>query len=142
MSWGDVATAYYSTGIPDIDVYFEASETLEKAVGMPGPMRWFMGTRLGQWLGRRAIDRMPPGPSAEVRETARGTILAEASDEAGGRVISELTTPEGYKLTAMTALEAAQRVNRGEVAAGYHTPSTAFGPDFVLSFPSVERRDL
>ena len=42
----------------------------------------------------------------------------------------------------MTALEIALRIDRGEVAPGYHTPSSAFGPDFIMGFPGVSRRDL
>ncbi len=142
VSWGDVSTAYHSTGIPHIDVYFEASEQMEKAMGMPPLVRRFMGSALGQWIGRKAIDRMPPGPTAAVRETARAVLLADAENDKGERAASELETPEGYKLTAMTALEAALRVDRGEVQPGFQTPSKAFGPDFVMGFAGVVRRDL
>ena len=142
VTWGDVATAYYSTGIPDIDVFFEANAQMERMANMPAPLRWFMGTGAGQWLGGRAIDRMPAGPSEEVRETVRAVLVGEARDAGGAAVVSEMTTPEAYKLTSLTALETARRVAEGQAAPGYHTPSTAFGPDFVLSFSGVSRRDL
>ncbi len=142
VGWGDVATAYYSTGVGDIDVFFESSPELERVAGMSGLMRGFMGSSLGQWLGRKAIDGMPAGPDAETRETARAIILAEAWDDAGGHAAARLDTPEGYRLTSMTALEAVRRVATGGVAAGYHTPSSAFGPEFVLGFQGVSRADL
>ncbi|MGB3721213.1 MAG: saccharopine dehydrogenase NADP-binding domain-containing protein [Pacificimonas sp.] len=142
VGWGDVATAYYSTGVPDIDVFFEASPELERMAGMSGLMRGFMGSALGQWLGRKAIDRMPAGPDADTRETARGVMLAEVWDDAGGHAAARLDIPEGYKLTSMTALEAVRRVAAGDVAAGYRTPSTAFGPDFIMGFQGVSRSDL
>ena len=53
-----------------------------------------------------------------------------------------METPEGYTLTVWTALEAARRVAAGTVAPGFHTPVTAFGPNFILSFPHVVRTDL
>jgi hypothetical protein len=40
-----------------------------------------------------------------------------------------LRTPEGYALTAVTAFDAAKRAAAGKVAAGFQTPSRAFGPD-------------
>ncbi|MBZ6377568.1 saccharopine dehydrogenase [Pacificimonas flava] len=142
VSWGDVATAYHSTGIPDIEVHFVLNDQLKRAASLPGPARWFMGTRLGQWLGHRAIDRMPAGPSEEVRNRARAVLVAEAEAADGTRAVAELETPEAYRLTAHTALDAALRVDRGDAAPGTHTPSTAFGPDFVMGFPGVVRRDL
>ena len=142
MSWGDVATAYYSTGIPDIDVMFEASPEVQRMANLPPVARRFMASRLGQWLGGKAIDRMPAGPGESVRESARGFLIGEARDRDGNVAVAELEPPEAYKLTAMTALEAALRIDRGDVKPGYHTPSTAFGPDFILGFPGVSRRDL
>ncbi|MEO0499023.1 MAG: saccharopine dehydrogenase NADP-binding domain-containing protein [Pseudomonadota bacterium] len=142
VGWGDVATAHYSTGIPDIDVFFEASPALDRAASMPAPVRAFMGSRLGQWLGNRAIDRMPPGPNETARRKGRAILIAEAADAEGNSATARLETPEGYRLTAMTALDIARRVAAGEVAPGYHTPSTAFGPDYILGFPDVARRDL
>ena len=85
MSWGDVATAYYSTGIPDIDVFFEASEQLERATGLSAPTRWFMGTALGQWLAQKAIDRMPPGPDETTRETAPASCSRTLAPRAASR---------------------------------------------------------
>ncbi|MGB7404117.1 MAG: saccharopine dehydrogenase NADP-binding domain-containing protein [Pacificimonas sp.] len=142
MGWGDVATAYHSTGIPDIDVFFEASPELEKMSSLSGPARWLMSTGLGQWIGRKAIDKMPEGPDAQTRATAKATMLAEARDDAGSHASAQLVTPEGYRLTSMTALDIALRVNAGGVAPGYHTPSSAFGPDYILGFEGVTRRDL
>ena len=52
-----------------------------------------------------------------------------------------LKTPEGYTLTALTALAIAQRSRDGAARPGFQTPSRAFGPDFVLEFSGVERRD-
>ena len=142
VSWGDVATAYHSTGIPDIRVFFEAMPELERAAAMPAWLKRLVASPPGQWLVRSAIDRMPPGPDAAARAAGRAVLIAHAADAAGGRASSQLVTPEGYALTAETALEVARRVNAGEVAPGFHTPATAFGPDFVLGFAGVTRRDL
>ena len=43
-------------------------------------------------------------------------------------------TMEGYSLTARTAVEIAERVTAGKVAAGAQTPSLAFGAGFIEEF--------
>jgi short subunit dehydrogenase-like uncharacterized protein len=142
VSWGDVATAYHSTGIPDIRVFFEAAPEFERAAAMPAWLRRLLASGPGQRLARFAIDRMPAGPDAAARDRGRAVLVAHAADAAGNHVASQLETPEGYTLTAETALEVARRLAAGEVAPGYHTPSSAFGPEFILGFKGVTRRDL
>jgi saccharopine dehydrogenase (NAD+, L-lysine-forming) len=44
-------------------------------------------------------------------------------------------TPEGYQLTAISAVEAAKRILEGSGLSGYQTPSTAFGAGFLETLP-------
>ena len=50
VSWGDVATAYHSTGAPDIDVFFKSRPDLEQAITLKGPTAWFLRTAVGQFF--------------------------------------------------------------------------------------------
>jgi short subunit dehydrogenase-like uncharacterized protein len=143
VSWGDVSTAWRSTGAPDIDVAFEATAGMRRAAGMPAPLRRLLGWAPVQRGLSRLIDaRLPPGPDAERRAGARSLFLAEAWDADGRRAASRLQTIEAYTLTARTAVEIARRAASGETPIGYQTPATAFGPDFILSFEGSERIDL
>ncbi len=142
LGWGDVSTAWHATKIPDIDVYFEAFPAMAAAAGLPAGLRRLLAGRTAQRLIGRGIDRLPRGPSPAQRDVARSVFLAEAWDEAGARAAARMQTPEGYTLTAWTAVEIAQRAASGALAGGFHTPSTAFGPDFILGFPRVTRTDL
>jgi short subunit dehydrogenase-like uncharacterized protein len=56
--------------------------------------------------------------------------------------VSRLETPSGYRLTYQAAVEIALRVAGGEAPVGYHTPSSAFGADFVLGLPECRRVDV
>ena len=56
--------------------------------------------------------------------------------------MSHLRTPEGYALTAETALAAAEKALAGAAQPGFQTPSLAFGPDFILEFSGVKRQDV
>ncbi|RBP03557.1 short subunit dehydrogenase-like uncharacterized protein [Roseiarcus fermentans] len=142
VSWGDVATAFHSTGIPDIEVFFEALPAIRALARTPPFVKSFLGRPFMQTLLKRQIDRMPEGPSAEARASGRAILVGEASNARGERVRARLTTPEGYALTTATALDAAVRVAGGTVEPGFQTPSRAFGPDYVLEFAGVTRTDL
>ncbi len=142
VGWGDVATAYHSTGIPNITVYFEANAQMKQMAGMGSLMRWVLSLGPMQRMLKRRIDQEPEGPDEEARETGRMELYGEASNEKGETVSSRLTTPEGYRLTAMTSLEIVARVLNDEGEAGFQTPSAVFGPDFILEFPDTSRQDL
>ena len=143
VSWGDVATAWYTTGIPDITVYFEEAGPL-KALGNLNPLlRWLLSTPIGQRYLKAEIDKRPPGPTPEQRAKSFALILAEARNAKGETARALLRTPEGYTLTAMTTLEIARRVlEEGAAVPGFQTPARVFGADFILEFPGCTRRDL
>ena len=87
--------------------------------------------------------RIPSGPTPDRRARSRSLIVAEAWDDATGATVrSRLVTAEAYTLTAWTAVEIVRRAASGEAVPGYQTPSTAFGADFILSFPQTTREDL
>jgi len=142
MSWGDVSTAYHSTGIPNIEVHFEALPQIEQAQRLPGFVKSMMGWPFVQRMLKAQIDRMPEGPDDKQRGEGRGVLIGVATNAKGERARSRLTTGEGYTLTAMTGLEIARRVVAGEFKPGFQTPSLMFGPDFILGFDGVRREEL
>ncbi len=143
VSWGDVATAWHTTGIPDITVFFEEAGPVKALANLNPVVRWVLSTPLGQRYLKAEIDKRPPGPTAEERARSFAIILGEARNRAGQVVRSLLRTPEGYTLTAMTTLEIARRVLEDKAAVpGFQTPARVFGPDFILTFPGCSREDL
>lgn len=141
IPWGDVATAFHTTGIPNVEVYAALPAKARKMLKWSNWLGWLLGSTPAQaWLERK-IDQRPPGPHAEARENGNVWLWGEASD--GNRsVATRMTTPEGYQLTSITAVEAARRVLAGEVEPGFQTPAGAFGADFILGFEGVEREDV
>jgi short subunit dehydrogenase-like uncharacterized protein len=53
-----------------------------------------------------------------------------------------METPDGYSLTAETALAAVKRVLSGDYKTGFQTPALAYGADFILEIEGVKREDL
>jgi short subunit dehydrogenase-like uncharacterized protein len=142
VSWGDVSTAYHSTGIPDIEVHFEAAPAIRRIAQTPTVVRSLLGLGFVQSLLKAAVNRMPEGPDEAARRAVSSVLVGEARDAQGRTVRTRLRTPEGYTLTALTALDAARRVAAGEVEAGFQTPSRALGSNYILSFEGVTRVDL
>lgn len=134
VGWGDVATAYYSTGTPNITVYFETMPQMEQMSRLSGFMRWFLSTGPMQAILKWSVDRMPPGPTDAERAVGRAVLIGEAVNAKGEKAVAKLTTPEGYTLTALTSLEIVKRVLAGEGKPGFQTPSKVFGADFIAGF--------
>ena len=142
VSWGDVASAYFTTGIPDVETYFAREPALQASLLASRYWGWMLGTAPWQTILKAGVDLLPAGPSAAERAAGHAVIVAEAADDAGGIVRARLRTPDVYSFTATTAASIVARVLAGDVEPGFQTPGRVFGPDFVLGFPGVEREDL
>jgi short subunit dehydrogenase-like uncharacterized protein len=141
IPWGDVATAFHSTGIPNIEVYLAASLALRALVRLSRPLGGLLRASAVQGFLKRRIQAGPPGPTDEQRSRGRSFLWGEVTDDRGGRAVSRLTTPEGYTLTATASLAIVERALAGQVSPGFQTPSRAYGPDLVLALPGVMRQD-
>jgi short subunit dehydrogenase-like uncharacterized protein len=142
IPWGDVSTAFHSTHIPDIRVYTAVAPKAVRMMRLSRPFLPILGTAPMQRLLKARIQARTPGPSAERRAGARSRLWGEVRDAAGRVLQSRLVAPDGYSLTAMTAVAAATRVAAGAIKTGFQTPSRAFGKDFILEFPDTQREDL
>jgi short subunit dehydrogenase-like uncharacterized protein len=142
ISWGDLWTAPRSTGLPDVTVYVAAPRATRLLARLAEPFGPVLASEPVQAALRRAVDRLPEGPTPEEQRTSRARLWGEVRDAQGRTAAARLETPEAYTLTARAAVACAARVLAGGVPAGWQTPATAFGPDFVLGIPGVERVDV
>jgi short subunit dehydrogenase-like uncharacterized protein len=142
IPWGDVSTAWYSTGIPNIAVFTPVPRAAQLAALTSNGFRWLLGSAPVQRFLKAQIQKRPAGPTEEQRANGKCILWGEARDDAGTSVQSRLTTPEGYTLTAMTALLIAQKVLAGHAPAGFQTPCKAYGPDLILEIEGVTRKDV
>lgn len=140
IPWGDVASAYYSTRVPNIEVYAAAS-----AREIAGLQRWrwllpLLAVRPLQSVAKRVIERRLAGPSAESRERETASLWGRVENPEGKFVEATLTTPNAYSLTVLTALGAVEHILNSAPPVGFRTPSLAFGADFITSFPDCNLR--
>ncbi len=141
IPWGDVSSAYYTTGIPNVEVYASVPEYAVGAMRRTRGLSGVLGARPVQWALQRAADAVVSGPTPAERARSHTRIWGEVAADDGNRAVAWLRTPDTYELTATTAVESARRVLAGEVEPGFQTPASAFGPEFVLGFDGVERED-
>ena len=145
IPWGDVSTAFYSTGIPNIETFLGATPKQIKRMQLPGWLHWLLTRKPVQSFVKSQIGKRVKGPSAQARARDEMYVYAEVRDEtgvnAGKKLALRLRTPEGYSLTADSAVTATLMVVQasaaGTLAPGAHTPSMAFGADFVLGLEGV-----
>jgi len=142
IGWGDVSTAYYSTGVPNIETYFAVKTYLISLLRLTRLIGLLLYTRVVrnilQWVIRTVN---PHGPSRQRNETGFNLMVGEMHD--AERVVrTKLRVPEGYWLTMLTTVEIMKRILNGDYKTGFQTPSLAYGTDFIMQFDGVEREDL
>ncbi|HXU45961.1 MAG TPA: saccharopine dehydrogenase NADP-binding domain-containing protein [Thermoanaerobaculia bacterium] len=137
IPWGDLSTAFRSTGIPDIQVFTAMSRREVRRARWLRPFLPILGWGPIKRRLQRRVERRLTGPSAEVRATARTYLWGEAANAAGRKVRATLETPEAYGFTATSAIACTERVLGGEVKPGAWTPAQAFGARFVDGLPGV-----
>ena len=137
IPWGDVSTAFYSTGIPNIETYLGASENQIKRMRLPGWLGWLLAQKPVQRFLMKQIGKRVKGPNDEERARDEMLLYGEARDAEGRKVALRLRTPAGYSLTADAALAATLRVLEDTLTPGAYTPSMAFGAEFVLGLEGV-----
>jgi short subunit dehydrogenase-like uncharacterized protein len=138
ISWGDVSTAFYSTGIPNIEVFLGASERQIKQMTMPDVLRRLIGLKPVQAFLKAQIARRVKGPTDEQRARDETYVYGEVWNDTGDKVALRLRTSEGYTLTAESAVTATMKVLTGKLAPGAYTPSMAFGADYVLELEGTK----
>jgi short subunit dehydrogenase-like uncharacterized protein len=142
IPWGDIATAWRSTGIPNIEVYMAVPKSARMGMRLARHARPLLALGPVRALLRRYVRRGAAGPDADARAHGFTRLRGEATAPDGTWVASRLQGPEGYTFTVQAALLCVARVLRGDAPAGYHTPATAYGPDLVLEVSGVTREDL
>lgn len=140
IPWGDVSTAHFTTGIPDITVYTAMKKKqirLLKLTNWLSPLlrTSFVRNRIKNWITKN-ID----GPDKEAREKGKSLIWGRAENKMGESSEARLETSEGYKLTAEASWLIINKVVNGEIKPGYQTPAAVYGEGLVLEIKQSENQ--
>lgn len=142
IPWGDISTAWRSTGIPNIEVYTGATDSMIANAKRSNYLNWLLRMRWVKDYLLKQIDKKPAGPSDEKREGGRSFLWGKVKDATGKECVSRLETLSGYSLTAHTAVLIAQKILANNFKAGYQTPAMAYGSDLIMEIETTKRFDL
>lgn len=142
IGWGDVFSSWYTTGIPNVETYVEATPAFRLLLGANRLLAPVWRSPSWQTVAQSWASMLPDGPVPAGGASQGMTIVAEAADDDGRRVTARLRTPEAYAFSGVTGVAIAERALAGDVEPGYQTPGRVYGPDFVLRFAGVTREDL
>ena len=137
IPWGDVFTAYHTTGIGNVEVFMAMPPSMLRFVKAS---RWLGGVLGSAPVQRFLKSRIPEGgPDEHARTTGETRLWGRVTNGAGRRVEAHMRTAEAYQFTAISALLIAGKVLAGETKPGYQTPAGAYGPDLVMEIDGVTR---
>lgn len=134
-----VVTSGVSTTVPNATVYIAvpaiARGLLKAHRYVSGLLAWPPLKTLLQGI----VEWGMTGPSPQARRRGRSVVWAAAREGAKPPRRALLYGPEPYTFTARAPLNGVEKVRTEDAPSGYHTPSTAFGADFVLGVEGVRR---
>lgn len=131
IPWGDLSTAYRSTGIPNITTYMTFPRALARLAQVILPFAQ-------PFLGLRAVQDFLIGIMPKPKTVGGAFVWARATAADGHYAEAWIETPEVYAFTAACAVQAVERVF-ADRPTGVLTPAEAFGVDFPLTIPGTRR---
>jgi short subunit dehydrogenase-like uncharacterized protein len=137
IPWGDVFTAFISTGVPDIEVYMSVPPATVKRLRRLRWARSLLALAPVQSFLKKRIGSTVSGPSDAERANSYCELWGEVRSADGRRVAATMTTPNGYDLTVAAALGIVEFLLANGVEGGYYTPSLLMGAGYAASLPGV-----
>ncbi len=137
IPWGDVFTAWVSTGIPNIEVYISSAHAGIKRMKRMRLLQPLMRMGFVQNLMKKRIDRDVQGPDEQTRATSSMQLWGEARTADGRQVSATMETPGGYVITVSASLGIVAFLMENEVEGGYITPSLLMGSGYAETLPGV-----
>lgn len=133
IPWGDVSTAYYSTGIPNIEVYTGTSKSELRAMKLLNVARPLLSLSWIQNFLKKQIQKKVKGPDETRRSQQKSYVWGEAKNSVGKRKVCRIQTANGYDLTFIAPLKIIQKLSTDSPDPGFYTPSLLMGKDFVTT---------
>jgi len=142
VPWGDVSTAYYSTGIGNIEVFTGSNPQQLKQMRRANWLRPLLRKRWVQSLLKFGIAARIAPPTEQQRASTPSLVWGEVRNATGAAVSARLRTANGYSFTVASALAIVEEVMTNNYAPGFTTPGSMMGADFVTHLPGSSDIEL
>jgi len=137
IPWGDISTAYFTTGIPNIETYAGVSKKTYYFLKGQFLFNWLLRTSFIRNILKKKINALPAGPSDGQRANATGMVWGRVTNTAGNTATAMLCGPEGYTITAHASLIIVQKILNKHFEPGYQTPAKLYGAALITEVPGV-----
>ncbi|MDN7243124.1 saccharopine dehydrogenase NADP-binding domain-containing protein [Planococcus sp. N028] len=139
IPWGDVSTAFHTTGIPNISAWIPMAKSRilgARLLAGIGPVlaTSFMQNKLKDW-----VDRNIAGPDETLRSNAPAFVWGEARNAAGQIKTVRIQTANVYDLTVNGSLAVVEKLLKSEYKGGSFTPASLFGSHFIEELPGSSK---
>jgi short subunit dehydrogenase-like uncharacterized protein len=141
IPWGDVFTAYSTTGIPGIVVFTEVKPVAYYLLKMQFLFNWLLRTEWMRNKVRNKIKKRGAGPSDAMREAARTFVWGRVTNAQQQSKTASISCADGYTFTAHSCLHIAQKILSGNHPAGYQTPASAYGAGLLFEIEGLVTGD-
>ncbi|MBC6492783.1 saccharopine dehydrogenase family protein [Flavihumibacter stibioxidans] len=135
IPWGDVATAFHTTGIPNIIAYTAIKPGIHRLLKLQGLLNPVLKTRWARKMVQNYINRQPAGPSTEMLNRSSSMVWGEVSNPKGETISARMSCMNGYSLTAHSSLLIAKKVLAEQFKPGYQTPAGCYGAQLIGEIP-------
>lgn len=130
IPWGDISTAYFSTKIPNIEVYVPVSQKQIYLLKSLNYIRWLFDIRwVKDWLKKKTSSQT--GPNEKQLEQQSTWVWGEAKNSKGQIKTARIQTSNGYALTVDGSLMTVEFVLKNNIQGGYTTPALLLGIDAI-----------
>ena len=138
----DLATAYRTTHITNIETYIPLSEEKNKKLRYMQYARYLLAFPPIEKIVKHKVGKRS-GPSKEARAKTNAQIWGHAENLTGKNVIVEMTTADPYDVTVESALGIMEylmefEVNRG----GYYTPANLMGSNYICALSGSSEMEI
>jgi short subunit dehydrogenase-like uncharacterized protein len=142
IPWGDLSSAWHSTGIPNITTYMGVKPSAYRMLKWQNLYNWLLRSAWVKNYRPKQLAKRPAGPTDEQRKKGKTLVWGEVLNAEGKSKRGALITPDGYTTTYHASLLIVKKILSGDAPAGYQTPAGAYGSDLIFEVPGVERISL
>ncbi len=138
LPWGDISTAFHTTGILNIEVFTGMKPAVYRLLKFQFLFNWLLRTTVVRKWIQQKIEARPAGPTDEQRAKSTTVIWGKVKNAAGKELTHQFTCADGYSVTAWGSLLIAQKILAGNFKKGYQTPAGCYGAGLIHELPGTQ----
>ncbi|MBS4065300.1 MAG: saccharopine dehydrogenase NADP-binding domain-containing protein [Chitinophagaceae bacterium] len=139
IPWGDISTAYVSTGIPNIITYTGMKPSVYRVLKFQFLFNWLLRTTWMRNMIQNKINSRPAGPTDGQRVKGKTYVWAQVRNDKGETRSAAIQTADGYTVTYEAVLIITKKILNGEFKPGYQTPAAAYGEGLIYELSGTKK---